>query len=444
MATTYLSRSVSSTGDRQKATFSVWIKKSADATNANVVLQEFTDGTNYFQIHFPNTDQLQVYEEVGGTPVCQVKTNRLFRDPSGFYNIVVAIDTTQGASADRVKVYVNGVQETSFATATYPTSSLNMNMNVSGNTQYIGASYGPTNFINAVMSAVTWIDGTQEAVTVFGATDATTGEWKFGSPSATYGTNGFLILNNGNTITDQSTNSNDFTLGAGTLTNTEDCPSDVFATLNPLIKFNSSYSVVLSKGNTTLNTSTGSTNSNPTPATLGMVTGKYYWETKFEEDLGSGTAYPLTGIMGQNPSVEGNYLGGYNDSYGYAGWNGTVYNNGGSTGNTAGLSVYTEGDILSIALDADNNRLYIYKNGVIQNSGTGIVIPSASTTALGAWFPAAGDWGDSTHVWSCNFGNGYFGSTAIASAGTNASNIGVFEYDVPTGYTALSTKGLNN
>ena len=42
-----------------------------------------------------------------------------------------------------------------------------------------------------------------------------------------------------------------------------------------------------------------------------------------------------------------------------------------------------------------------------------------------------------------NFGNGYFGTTAVSSAGTNASNNGIFEYDVPTGYTALSTKGLN-
>ena len=42
-----------------------------------------------------------------------------------------------------------------------------------------------------------------------------------------------------------------------------------------------------------------------------------------------------------------------------------------------------------------------------------------------------------------NFGNGYFGTSAVSSAGTNASNNGIFEYDVPAGYTALSTKGLN-
>ena len=49
--------------------------------------------------------------------------------------------------------------------------------------------------------------------------------------------------------------------------------------------------------------------------------------------------------------------------------------------------------------------------------------------------------GDPASHW--NFGNGYFGTTAVSSAGTNASGNGIFEYDVPTGYTALSTKGLN-
>ena len=85
------------------------------------------------------------------------------------------------------------------------------------------------------MSFVYFIDGTAYEASTFGSTDSDTGEWKINtSPTVTYGTNGFLILKNGNTITDQSTNSNDLTLGGGTLTATEDCPDDVFATMNPL------------------------------------------------------------------------------------------------------------------------------------------------------------------------------------------------------------------
>jgi hypothetical protein len=280
------------------------------------------------------------------------------------------------------------------------------------------------------------------APTVFGEYDAN-GVWKIKtSPTFTLGSNGFTILKDGNTITDQSTNSNDFSLGAGTLTNTEDSPSNVFATLNPLAVFLNTSGHTYSNGNNTVATNGSGNDSNPSSTTLGITTGKWYWETKFVS-LASGTAYALTGIMAKAPATAGNYLGGYDDTYGYAGWNGTVYNNGGSTGNTSGLATYTTGDILSIALDADNNRLYYYKNGAIQNSGTGIVIPDAADTEFGVWFPAVGDWGNTSHVWSCNFGNGYFGTTAVASAGTNASGNGIFEYDVPTGYTALSTKGLN-
>ena len=175
---------------------------------------------------------------------------------------------------------------------------------------------------------------------------------------------------------------------------------------------------------------------------MGITTGKWYWETKFVS-LASGTAYALTGITAEAPTGSGgqNFLGGFGNSYGYGGWNGTVYNTAGSTGNTSGGATYTTGDILSMALDADNNRLYYYKNGAIQNSGTGIVIPAAADTIFGAWFPALGEWGSTSHVWSCNFGEGFFGTTA---AGTQADDNGqgLFAYDVPAGYYALNTKNL--
>jgi hypothetical protein len=101
-------------------------------------------------------------------------------------------------------------------------------------------------------------------------------------------------------------------------------------------------------------------------------------------------------------------------------------------------------------MDLDNNKLYFSKNGTWQNSGdptsgatgTGAInIPTATT---GYYHFAMGDQHDAeSGTYSINFGNGYFGTTAVSSAGTNASGIGIFEYDVPTGYTALSTKGLN-
>jgi hypothetical protein len=388
---------------------------------------------------FFDGDKLNFRNKRNGSFVFQVKTNRLFRDVNAWYHLVFQFHAS-GDSGVYAKIFVNGIQETD----------LNVNTQGSGETTWnndkshsIGSTVnGGADHFNGIISHMHFASTGIYAPTVFGEYDAN-GVWKIKtSPTFTLGSNGFTILKDGNTITDQSTNSNDFSLGAGTLTNTEDSPSNVFATLNPLAVFLNTSGHTYSNGNNTVATNGSGNDSNPSSTTLGITTGKWYWETKFVS-LASGTAYALTGIMAKAPATAGNYLGGYDDTYGYAGWNGTVYNNGGSTGNTSGLATYTTGDILSIALDADNNRLYYYKNGAIQNSGTGIVIPDAADTEFGVWFPAVGDWGNTSHVWSCNFGNGYFGTTAVASAGTNASGNGIFEYDVPTGYTALSTKGLN-
>ena len=442
MANTYLSRTTGTPTQQNTWTWSAWVKFSDDnpaGSRDSTLLSEYYNSGTYTTYERINLSRLRY--ETGISSHGSFITNRSFADTNAFYHIVIVNDWSNSTTADRIKLYVNGVRETSFASFTAPSSG-SSRINGASEALRIGAKNG-TLFFNGIMSHIHFIDGTAYDASAFGETDATTGEWKIKtSPSVTYGNNGFFILKDSNSVTDQSGKGNNLTVGGGTFTKTEDNPSNVFATLNPLIKFNSSYSAALSNGSTTLSTSTGDTNSNPTPTTLGITTGKYYWETKFVS-LASGTAYALTGIMAQNPAGQGNYLGGYNDSYGYASWNGTVYNNGGETGNTSGLATYGVGDILSMAFDADNNRLYYYKNGAIQNSGTGIVIPAASTTVLGAWFPAVGDWGSTTHVWSCNFGNGYFGTTAIASEGSNASGIGKFEYNVPSGYTALSTKGLN-
>ena len=446
MANTRLTRTPSSAGSYVINTWSFWVKRGTLSSNQNL-FNAYVSSSNKFRIKFTPSDQLEVGYFTGSWDF-QIVTNRKFRDTSAWFHIVVAQKANESTATDRIKVYVNGVRETSFATTNFPSANEGSNViNATNATQNIGSSGAPDHYFDGSMSHVHFADGSALAPTVFGETDSTTGEWKIKtSPSFTPGTNGFTILKDGNTITDQSANSNNFSTSGAGVTTTKDCPSNVFATLNPLIKFNSSYSVALSNGNTTLGTSTGSTNSNPTPTTFGITTGKYYWETKFVS-LASGTAYALTGIMAQNPAGEGNYLGGYNDSYGYGSWNGVVYNNGGSTGNTTGGATYGVGDILSMAFDADNNRLYYYKNGAIQNSGTGIVIPAASTTVLGAWFPAVGDWGSTTHVWSCNFGNGFFGTTAVTTNSGNgyagADGKSKFNYAVPSGYSALSTKGLN-
>ncbi len=434
MASTKLTRTLSGNGNQNTATWSFWVKRSG-LTDGRIY-NSWYDGNNQFWIMFSsNKFNVKLYQSSSYS--VQVETNRLFRDTSGFYHIVVAIDTTQGTASDRVKIYVNGSQETSLNATTYPSQNQSMPFGLASYNQRIGFR-DAEEFLDGSMSHFYFIDGTAYTASTFGSTDSTTGEWKINtSPSVTMGTNGFLILKDGNTVTDQSSNSNDWTVAAGTLTNTEDCPSDVFATLNPLHKGNTLTGITYSNGNNTF--TAGSTAYPYTFSTLANSSGKYYAE--FKATSGANNTF-----IGISAGVKAVYLGHNLYDYSYVGSNGQIYTNQASTNYGSALST---NDILGVAMDLDNNKLYFSINGTWQNSanpssGTGghtIVAPSSTTT--GVYHFAVGDSDQLTPQIQCNFGNGYFGTTAISSEGTNASGIGKFEYDVPTGYTALSTKGLN-
>ena len=440
MSTTQLTRSMTSTGNRKTATFSSWVKKCNPTKDTQTQIS--FGGTHNIYLHnagFRWNDGTGNY----------LYSNAKQRDTSGWYHLVVAIDTTQSTDTDRVKLYING-EELTLSATTYPTLNEDLLMNVSGTDIFIGNDDSGTGYFDGAMSHVYWIDGTAYAPTVFGSTDATSGEWVINtSPSVTYGTNGFLIMKDGNTITDQGSNSNDFTLDSGTLTDLQDCPDDVFATLNPLDNYYAGST--FSNGNTSQTSHAGAYAW--VPSTLGMTKGKFYAECK-QTGYSGGSNYDLIGIAGSQNDADTHHLGQIAYTAGYYGQGG-VYNQSGST--TSTYASYTTNDIIGVAVDLDNNKLYFSKNGVWQNSGdptsgatgTGalsITAPSAmtGTTSTGVYRFASGDYGNTVVVNnSWNFGNGYFGTTAISSEGTNASNIGKFEYDVPTGFTALSTKGFN-
>ena len=320
-------------------------------------------------------------------------------------------------------------------------------MGASTYTCHLGRYGGGAHYWNGIMSHFHYCDGQSYAPTEFGETDSTTGEWKIKtSPNVQYGNNGFFVLKDGNSGTDQSPNSNNFTVTGGTLTKTEDNPSNIFATMNPLIGSNSQ---TFSNGNNTVAVTGGASAGGY--STLGMSSGKYYFEVK--QTAYSSQNRLVVGITSDpaNDDRRNRYLGQDAHSYSYGAENGNKTNSGSASsyGNS-----FTTGDILGVALDLDNNKLYFSKNGTWQNSGdptsgstgTGAAytVTAAASSLTGFYHFAFGDESASHSVTAqANFGNGYFGTTAVASAGTNASGNGIFEYDVPAGYTALSTKGLN-
>ena len=452
MATTYLQRtSGGSPTSNTKMTISLWLKR-GKLDNAERFINSNNVSDPYFQMYFGdsgNTEDAIRLQHYNGGSECELITNRKFRDTNGYYHICYSYDSTPSSpSSSSVKLWINGVQETSFAVATYPSQNDSHRMNT-GNFQIGG--YNSGSFFTGIISHFYYIDGTAYDADTFGSVDSTSGIWKINtSPTVTMGTNGFTILKDGNTITDQSSNSNNFTLAGGTLTNTEDCPSDVFATMNNVATtHNIGNTITFSNGNLVA-TNSGGGAWQPIMSTLGASKGKYYAEFKCVT-IGGASKYGILDVSQYNSQV--NWVTATR-GYGYE-YNEGAATAGASLWDTTYGDAFTTGDIISVAMDLDNMKLYFAKNGVWQNSGN----PESGATGTGThtYFGGSGDTANATgvdtyafamnihnsSVTHANFGNGYFGTTAVSSAGTNASNIGIFEYDVPTGYTALSTKGLN-
>ena len=448
MASTRLHKTYGQDADsKTKLTFSAWIKRSKIGATQDVFSAfRASDGYQTDIIRFGSDDRFEFWSFLS-SGTSSVKTNKLFRDTSAWYHIVVCVDTSQATDSNRVKIYVNGVQETSFSTSTYPGQNTTLvPFGIGTGVEHTVGAVSTSNYFDGYLSHLHYTDGYAYAASTFGETDSN-GVWKIKtSPSVSYGTNGFFLLKNDNSANDQSGEGNNYT-ATGTITNMKDNPSNVFATLNPLLEY--AGNCTFSNGNNYVQTGAGSRDT--LFSTIGVSSGKYYAEFKYV----AGTAPRMdVGINGDPSEISRSVVPIGNGSTGYSfdGESAVKVNNG-SSGGSYGSAIST-GDIVMLAVDFDNLKIYFGKNGTWFDSGD----PTSGSTGTGAAYtitaPASTPsgfyhFGVSDHstgynqTFASNFGNGYFGTTAVASAGTNASGNGVFEYDVPTGYTALCTKGLN-
>ena len=441
MASTYLQRNTSATDTGTKFTLSVWVKRSGLDSNNAIYKASNDNNTNSFIDIGINSHRFDWQIKNGsGTTFIRRRTNRLLRDTSGWYHLVARYDSTLGTASDRLRLYINGVLETSIDQDSTPDIPVNYSsqLALSGVSQYIGRNINnATQFWNGSMSHYHMCVGYSYAPTEFGETDSTTGQWKIKtSPSVSYGNNGWLILKDGNTITDQSSGSNNWSLAGGTLTQTQDNPSNNFAILNSITPSSNNNGA---GGTRHFNNSGGY---DMRHSTLAVTTGKYYAEFYLADMTGG---FTIVGIQDTTQFDDYNFLTSSSRGYGYRS-DGTKGNNNSSSsfGNS-----FTSGDTIGVAIDLDNNKIYFSKNGVWQNSGD----PTSGATGTGSAYDIADGYdyciatssndAGTDQITDVNFGNGYFNVTAVSSAGTNASGNGIFEYDVPTGFTALSTKGLN-
>ena len=417
------------------ATVSAWVKK-VDTSGDEGIFQ-FKTGND--QIAFYINPIVKFRSNIsGGTSNGILESNRKIRDFSGWFHVVGTIDTTNATAGDRLRVYVNGERVTSWGTETYPSQNYSFTP-VSGGEFQLG-KYTTTD-APTYLAHVHYCDGYAYNADSFGSTDSTTGEWKINTqPNVQYGSNGVFLkfASSGAMGTDSSGNNNTMSI-SGSCIQTQDNPSNNFCTFNPLFR---QVDTGTSKGNTKFETTSGS-GWKTMCGTLGMEknTGKYYMEFKnLGGNVGFGIAdYTTGGVVDKVNRATSTYAGNNANSYGYL-LQGEFFYNGSYT--ASGWASYTTNDIIGMAVDMENMKIYFHKNGTYQNSGNPTAGSGGYTIAdpVGAYLPVGSV---NAGILCANFGNGYFETTAISSEGTNASNIGKFEYDVPTGFTALSTKGLN-
>ena len=426
MANSYLNRTTGSPSNADKITISAWIKRTKPGAE-QVIIGEYGSSTNRSKLQFKSDDKLEYYQVDGGSATVQIRTNRVFRDTSAFYHIVMQYDSAQSTSSDRLKIYVNGTQETSLSVSTYPPQNQDTRLNKSGVNLHIGQDGNSGNYFEGYISHIALVDNAISAPTVFGETDSTSGIWKFKSPTGvTWGNNGYHLKfeNSAALGTDSSGNTNTFTVN-GNLKQALDTPSNVYCTLNP----NDKYAAALTNGNTTVTNEDN--NQTIVLSTLAVNSGKWYWEAKINDTASD------TFNVGIRKTGLNNYAVG-SVAYDANAWvyavDGNIYHDSSSLLNTG--TTATVGDIIGFILDLDAGTLKLQKNGSNIYSGNAVV----SSLNTGDYYHV--HQGAAQAQVDFNFGNGFFGTTAISSAGSNG-NGSLFEYDVPSNHYAINTKNIN-
>ena len=439
-STDSLTRTLGTATNGKKFTISVWAKL-ASGSNAQDIMAGGTDGSNETFLRYNSNDTISFRHDHASDTNWHVKTNRVLRDPSAWFHIVAAFDSTQSTDSNRAKIYINGVQETSLATSNYPAQNeetfLNVNAAVSiGKTNYAtGGEFG------GYMCEFVFVDSQALDPTTFGEFDSDSPNiWKPKAIAiAPFGTNGFYLqfkqtgtsANSSGIGADTSGNDSHFTVNNLTAVDqsTDNCTNN-FAVMNSLAITNSGNT--FSEGNLKITTTSGASSYNQ--ATIGVSSGKWYWEIKYVSDTDGSGNYARIGIADIDPPNTGGL--GETEGIAYEAINGKYKIRGSATsyGDT-----YAPGDIISVALNLDDNELIFYKNGTAQNSGTAIDI-SSYTSKTGFWHPAFNyDDGSNSGVFEANFGSPSF---AISSGNADANGYGNFEYSVPTNYYSLCTKNL--
>ena len=421
-----LTRTMATGTSRRIFTFSTWLKRSHLGSFQYVFTNSPQSSFDAVRINSDDTLDIRFNDNA-----FTVRTNRVYRDVSSWYHILVAVDTTQSTASDRVKIYTNGSLETSLAGTTYPTQNYDTSFGVSGQEYQVSANtWNDDQAFDGYMAEVHFIDGTAKAPTDFGEYDEDSGIWKPKRYSGSYGTNGYKLnfSNSGSLGADSSGNGNNFTpTNLASTDQTTDTPTNNFATLNPL-DLNTLHSYTISEGNTK------SANPNFIRSNFAKSSGKWYCEVKC---VSTGCWNGIRDIS-QNIANEWStnsvslFIGGA-----------TLYISGASQGLGGYGSSWSANEIMMMAVDLDSStkKIYFGKNGGWWNgSDYSAGSPSTGVTlANDVTYQFQFGSGSGTSTNEVNFGNPPF---SITSGNSDGNGYGNFEYAPPSGYLALCTQNL--
>ena len=433
-----------STGNRRTWTWSCWLKRcTLGGDGDHLIFGASSDdfSTDYLDISFTSADKINI-QDYQGSEALRYLTTRVFRDVSAWMNIVIRVDTTQGTASNRLRIYINGVEETAFDTETDPSEDAELLVNknvvhqVGGRTGAYGGLY---------MAECVLIDGSSLAPTSFG-------EFNEDSPNIwqpidvsglTFGTNGFYCdYEASDNLGNDANGGTDLTeANLAAIDQATDTPTNSFATLNPLI-IQGGTAPTMTEGNLKI-TIAGSFTQRP--STMVVNKGKWYAEV-FMHTLSSSGQYATFGITGVDDLN--------NNHQGFAGSaaqgmiialdnrdNQTLIQSSDSTILDPNIDP-TDDDIVGMALDLDNGKMYFHLNGTYVNSGD----PTSGATGTGAVDVPTADidyfitYGVDDSVISANFGG--TSVAAISSGNADGNGYGNFEFAVPANYYSLCTKNL--
>lgn len=424
-ASAYLNRTFGTPTAGTKYTISVWVKRGTLGVTHTIFAAGSATANDYDSLQFnSSTNAIAIFARNGLT--YEVDPTQALRDPAAWYHFIIAVDTTQATASNRVLWYINGTQVTSFSTATYPTQNSTSAFNRSGANHAIGALYAGSynQYFDGELAEFNFIDGQQLAPTAFGAF-STYNQWLPIKYAGTYGTNGFYLPFTNTTSTstlvaDSSGNANNWTPNNISLTagSTYDSLTDVptltsttvanYAVWNPLDSASAAASI---NGNLTW--------SNAAASHLGVrgtiaipASGAFYMECVTGSTTNNSSAVSF-GLGASTVSLTASLSGVANIYQLWAALGGFIYN--GATVISSSLGAFSANDVMQIAVDVTNTKMWVGKNNVwYDNLGGTTGSPSTGanptfTTSMVGLFPITEAYANSVAV---NFGQRPFAYTA--------------------------------